>query len=182
MARGFTLVEALIVIVMVALLTTLAVPFYGALKVRAGLAGCLGNLRSLSVALNGYLQDNNMIWPQLPQSNNNSTSNNSTMSGKQINKWWRDTLTPFGITERNWVCPNDSATLKHLQTETPDQFNASSYTLTQFDELPGAAFKWQQPWVMERAGFHGKTRGPNMLMPDGTIQEGVSLETSSGGK
>jgi hypothetical protein len=75
------------------------------------------------------------------------------------------------VYERHWVCPSDLTRIQDLDEKKP--FSAS-YGATFFDELPNTAFLWNQPWAKESSGMHG-TRGPNMLMPDGTIREGLSI-------
>ncbi len=47
-----------------------------------------------------------------------------------------------------------------------------------FDEYPNTAFRWKQPWALERMGAHGISRGGNLLMPDGTIQEGYAFPSA----
>jgi prepilin-type N-terminal cleavage/methylation domain-containing protein len=168
---GFTLVETLMVLTVVGLLVTLAVPFYGIMKAKAGLAGCLGNIRVINVGLSGYLQDNNMVWPQKPSGGFNGDTG-------QEAKYWLDTLSAYGVSQKNLICPNDGASIKAFNDD--PNTAVTSYAVCYFDETPGTAFKWNQPWVMEHSGFHGATRGPNMLMPDGTIVEGVSLNAPSG--
>ena len=160
--RGFSLLEALIVIVIVALLATLSIPFYGSLRQKAGLAGCLSNMRIVGLGLNGYMQENNMVWPQIPPA--------GFGSDEQRSLWWEGQLKPFGVDQKHWICPND-VTPQNSQLNNTDF--VSSYMVCPFDELPNTAFRWKQPWVIERSGAHGPTRGANILMPDGTIQEGT---------
>ncbi|MCU0779163.1 MAG: type II secretion system GspH family protein [Akkermansiaceae bacterium] len=63
--RGFTLVEILIVLAVVATLAGIGVPVVRAALAKSREAACLGKLRSLGVALEGYLQDHNQIMPVL---------------------------------------------------------------------------------------------------------------------
>lgn len=65
MRRGFTLVELLVAIGVIAILTGIAIPSLSIARARADAARCLGNLRSLGVALNSYLSDNQMTMPPL---------------------------------------------------------------------------------------------------------------------
>lgn len=62
---GYTLVELLITVVIIAGLVTLAVPATDRVLHRARSAACLGNLRGLGSALNLYLADHNNIMPEL---------------------------------------------------------------------------------------------------------------------
>ncbi len=166
--KGFSLIEILMVMIIVAILSTMVFPLYSALRQKAGLAGCLSNLRIIGIGLNTYLQDHNMVWPQLPKG----------VDGKpdyfggdpvQLANWWKDTLTPYDVATKHWICPSDKA---RLEDQTVRQRFTASYGATFFDEYPNTAFKWKQPWAKENSGMHGM-RGPNMLMPDGTIIEGI---------
>lgn len=65
MKRGFTLVELLIVIAIIAVLGGIAYPVSMSMINRSREAACLGNLRQIGVGLQGYLQDNNNRLPEL---------------------------------------------------------------------------------------------------------------------
>lgn len=63
--KGFTLLEVLAAVVVIGILSTLAIPTIRSGIGRADSAKCLGNLRALGVALNGWLSDNNLMMPPL---------------------------------------------------------------------------------------------------------------------
>ena len=62
---GFTLVELLIVIAIIAVLTGVAVPVGLSMRDKSREAACMGNLKSIGVGLQLYLQDNNNLLPVL---------------------------------------------------------------------------------------------------------------------
>jgi len=62
---GFTLMEILIVVAVVVALAGIGVPLVRSALAKSREAACLTNLRSLGVALEGYLQDHNRIMPEL---------------------------------------------------------------------------------------------------------------------
>lgn len=62
---GFTLVELLVVLAIVALLAGLALPVYRRVTEHARAAACVANERQLGLALNQYLTDNNLTMPML---------------------------------------------------------------------------------------------------------------------
>lgn len=163
-ARGFTLIELLLVVVIIALLATFSFPLYGTLRKKAGLAGCIGNMRLIGVSLNGYLQDHNMIWPQEPPA--------GFTDEKDMWRWWERTMTDYSVARKHWICPSDASANK--EENLTGQTFFGSYVPTMFDEYPNTAFRWKQPWLIEREGNHG-ARGPNALMPDGSVIEGISL-------
>jgi prepilin-type N-terminal cleavage/methylation domain-containing protein/prepilin-type processing-associated H-X9-DG protein len=63
--RGFTLVELLVVIAIIAALAGIGYPVARSFIAKSQEAACIGNLRSLGVALQSYLQEHNQIMPDL---------------------------------------------------------------------------------------------------------------------
>jgi prepilin-type N-terminal cleavage/methylation domain-containing protein len=64
-AKGFTLTELLVVLLIVAALAAIAFPIGNAILARSRSAACLSNLRQIGVALEGYLQDNAQTMPAI---------------------------------------------------------------------------------------------------------------------
>jgi len=62
---GFTLVELLVVVGIIALLSSIALPVSQRLLHRSKSAHCMGNLRSLGSSLQLYLGDNNNVMPTM---------------------------------------------------------------------------------------------------------------------
>jgi prepilin-type N-terminal cleavage/methylation domain-containing protein/prepilin-type processing-associated H-X9-DG protein len=63
--RGFSLMEMLIVVAAVATLAGIGLPLVRSALAKSRQAACLTQLRSLGVALEGYLQDHNRILPEI---------------------------------------------------------------------------------------------------------------------
>lgn len=63
--RGFTLVEVIVCLVVVALLATLAIPAADRIRASARSAQCSGNLREIGVALSTSFQDKGLAFPVL---------------------------------------------------------------------------------------------------------------------
>jgi prepilin-type N-terminal cleavage/methylation domain-containing protein/prepilin-type processing-associated H-X9-DG protein len=63
--RGFTLVELMVVIGIIAVLAGIGYPVTRSFIAKSHEAACIGNLRSLGVALQSYLQEHNQIMPDL---------------------------------------------------------------------------------------------------------------------
>ncbi len=95
---GFTLVELLVVMAIVAVLAGLLLPAISAARRRAQRAACVSNLRQLSQALQLYANDFNGYFPQ------------SFSVGAKGN--WEtvlDKLRPYvGVPEEMFLCPADA--------------------------------------------------------------------------
>lgn len=89
--RGFTLVELLVVIAVIAILASLLLPALAKAKGRAHTISCLNNLRQIGLATQVYLQDNN---EELPQSRHQTNS-------------WVASLIPYTGTTNIYRCPKD---------------------------------------------------------------------------
>jgi prepilin-type N-terminal cleavage/methylation domain-containing protein len=169
---AFSLLELLVSIAIISILLTLFFSLGSVFKVRASDAGCKSNLRVIHAGLSSHLQDHDMIWPQLPESLLNADEVDE--DNDQESKWWYETLKNYDVPKKNWLCPGDNDRAKILASE--DQ-HLSSYSVTEFDDVPNSAYRWKQPWVIEDGDMHGRGKGPNMIMPDGSIQKGMSLMT-----
>ena len=165
-AHGFTLVELLLVICIVSLLGLLGFPAFGFLRKKAAGAVCLSNMRTIGTSLNLYLTDHNGVWPQVPLGDLDREEAEA--------KWWENTMREYGLGRKHWICPVDTPLKKPGIIDGTDEF-VSSYAVTPFDEYPGTAYRWKQPWIIERASFHGSKDGPNMYMPDGTFTQGMAM-------
>ncbi len=162
---GFTIIEILIVLTIVTMITSLAFPLYNKLKAKAQSAACIGNLRVLHMGFSNYIQDHDMCWPQKPDDSGGQEEDNW--------KWWNKTLRPYDVPKKSWVCPSDKDNNSDITS--PDGGFIGSYIVTEFDEFPNTAYRWNQPWLIERGENHGKLEGPGMAMPDGSIQHGIPL-------
>lgn len=63
--HGFTLIEITIVLAIVATLAFISVPIVRSVLAKSREATCMTQLRSLGIALEGYLQDHNQVLPEL---------------------------------------------------------------------------------------------------------------------
>lgn len=164
---GFSLIELLLTLAIVALIMGLTFPLYASLTKRAAFATCAGNLRTMHTGLSAYMLDHEMVWPQV-----NSAS---FMQNHEEFEAWVKILKPYGVSEQRWVCPGDEDSRKDFKAGARESDMTGSYVVTQFDEFPNTAFRWSQPWVLEMGAYHGDSKGPNTLMPDGSIQQAANL-------
>lgn len=99
---GFTLLELMVVVSIIAILAALLVPAFSRMKIRSKTLQCASQMRQISTYLNLYIGDNNGEFPDFRQ----------TGGGGGI-KVWRDYLFPYGekpIANRPetygiWYCP-----------------------------------------------------------------------------
>jgi len=154
---AFTLIEALVVVAIIAVLATIGIVAWQPLIARAEGSKCLSNMRSLHTSLAAYVQDVGH-WPQEP----NVEDLNADMDAD----WWIREMTPYGATEVVWMCP----TIKRAQRSEPEKDRCRiHYTPGIFGPQPLDPYKFStQPWLVEIFGMHG--RGPNICFPDGSIR------------
>jgi len=152
---GFTLIEILAAISIVAVLVALGIAAWQPLIARAESASCLSRMRSLHTSLAAYVQDVGH-WPQEPE----------TDSADIDADWWINEMKPYGATEEVWLCP----TIKRAQLAIPEKNRWKiHYTPAMFGPLPSDPYKFSmQPWLVEIAGLHG--HGQNVCFPDGSIR------------
>jgi len=171
--KGWSLTELLVAIAIIALLVTLTFPAYTFVKAKLENAACVGNLKSIHAGLSTAMQDNAMVWPQYPHDIRESVDDEDN---DKLSQWWFETLQPYGVTRKTWLCPADRDGHEH-DNENTDHLMVS-YGVTLFDEMPNSAYRWFQPWVVESGQNHGKTQGPNIIMPDGQVRQGVGIDIS----
>jgi prepilin-type N-terminal cleavage/methylation domain-containing protein len=178
-ASGWSLIELMVVVAIIAILVSMSFPAYNYIRAQLDSAACVSNLKTIHAGLSTYLQDHNMVWPQEP---NNALGGNSESTGQDNDDddgsenwvWWYETLRPYGVTRKSWVCPADRDGREN--DESRPETLAPSYSPTTFDEVPNTAFRWKNtPWIIERGQNHGRGKGPNMILPDGQVVQGVGV-------
>ena len=88
--RGFTLIEILIVLVILALLAALLLPVFSRARESARTASCASNLRQIGQAITLYVQDNNQRFP---------------LAVQPLNCTWVDTIYPYAKSTKVFSCP-----------------------------------------------------------------------------
>lgn len=83
---GFTLIELLIVVVIIGILASIAIPKFGSTKERAYLAKMKSDLRNLSTAQESYLGDNQVYYGGAVPNNPTFSYNPSTGTTITINE------------------------------------------------------------------------------------------------
>lgn len=95
--QGFTLIEMLTVIAIIAVLTALLIPSFRSFQDRSAMTKCASNLRQIGVALFSYAGDNNGNLPPM-----------DTSGGANQNGLWSRAIWPYaGYSEASWKYPEN---------------------------------------------------------------------------
>ena len=97
--RGFTLMELLIVIAVVAVIAGVGIPLARSVLGKSRQAACLNNLRSLGVGLESYLQDHRQILPKLAAGRSSKSDDTPVLE---------TVLLPYLESPDAFKCPQDS--------------------------------------------------------------------------
>ncbi len=162
--KGVTLLEVLIAVVLVAGLTAVGMGGYSNFRKKAKKAVCVSKMRALHSGFTSAVSDNGE-WPQLPVVEDGPAMTESDYFG-----FWFKALHPYGFGPDSWLCPSDTRLRYRTQGDTKE--NMGSYIPTQFSPGAQTPFRWNQPWLVERAGYHGE--GQHVLMPDGSVSSSIN--------
>ena len=186
--RGFTLLELMLVLALIAVLILLAFQGYGIYVQKGEEGACKGKLVQWGVALNSYIVDRG-TWP-----------NEEVLYDKDgkppdedvLWDWWYKEMkgdgkdrSGYGITLNDWFCPTDlrkkkeeeKADKESGEPESKYELKNPSYIPAKFGFGPYKPFEFpNQPWVIERAGHD---EGMNKLMPDGRVQKEYNFKPLS---
>ena len=112
--RGFTLVELLIVIAIIALLAALLFPVFLSVRAKGRQVACTSNLHQLGLAVSLYAQDSDGLFPYGGDPTDLQTDGWQTAEGGQF---WpeghemprlQDVLRPYVQAADVWRCPSDA--------------------------------------------------------------------------
>ncbi len=156
---GFTLMELVIVLVIVAILALMSFAIYGRVRDKVEKSACISNLKSLHGAFGSYTNDHGE-WPQIPLDD---------IATGDIAQWWIESLKDYGISEKNWHCPTITRKLKKSGA-TEEDMERIDYMPTPFSGGEGTPYRWStQPWMLEAGDQHGG--GPLAVFSDGRVEE-----------
>jgi prepilin-type N-terminal cleavage/methylation domain-containing protein/prepilin-type processing-associated H-X9-DG protein len=127
MTRGFTLIEMLVVIAVIAILAALLLPALGRAKVQAVNTVCMNQLRQLQLCWQMYALDNNDqlvpndyvydVLTQDPISQGNSWCLGNTRTDTTTTNIENGLLFPYNQSTRIYRCPADKSTVETLDGE-----------------------------------------------------------------
>ncbi len=145
--KGFSLIELLVVLSIIALLLGLLLPALGAAKESGRAVVCLSNLRTIGQAVVMYAGDNDGQFP----------ISTHTVHGPSV---WLVSLQSYGVTSGSRKCPSD-----------PDEDRPASYATNDYMEpdftgstSPYPVFtRWSQVPSASLVVYSSHVRGPGFL-------------------
>lgn len=163
---GFTLLEVVTAVFVIAILLAITTAVMGSMRQRAQRVQCAANLRNLHIGAELHVQQNGM-WPQIAPMG-------ETGSPEQYAKDWIAALEPFGIPRKTWICPTVQNILNNPDYTKPEHVRID-YVATTFDDKPTSPHEWPtQPWFAEIADAHGN--GNLVIFTDGSVKDLSSLQ------
>jgi hypothetical protein len=137
-------------------------PVISRMRARAQRVQCTSNLRNLYIAANLYVQQNES-WPQIRLSGGSDTAQ------QDYAKAWIVALTPFGPTQKSWICPTIQDLLHNPDLSQPQNVRVDYYAMP-FDDKPMTPYQWpRSPWFVETGDVHGN--GNLIVFTDGSISD-----------
>ena len=167
--KGFTLIEILVVIVIIAVLSAIAVPAIRSGLARAESAKCLGNLRGLGAGLNGWLADNSMIMPPLAAGRKSRSEDVPVID---------TVLAPYLPDPRIFACPADKALAAATGTSYYWNSVLSGQPAVNLNFLSFVTDLSKIPVIVDKEGWHVHSEDKvNHLFADGHAANQLRLFT-----
>lgn len=150
--------ELLTVMFIIAILFAIIVPAFGYMRSRAERGKCVGNLKSIHVGAQLYVQDNG-VWPQV---------DSKLFKTPAFATAWVAALAPYNLSAENWLCPTVQRLMKDPDVNKPGNARID-YFGTPFGPDRGLPFRYPtQPWFIERGDVHGD--GNLMIFTNGDVK------------
>jgi prepilin-type N-terminal cleavage/methylation domain-containing protein len=167
--RGFTLVEVLVVIVIIAILAAISYPLVGNYIARAKQATCMTKLRSLGVAMETYLQDHNRRMPDIASARPSKDSDVEVIE---------TVLKPYLPGEDAFQCPADTKQFvktgsSYLWNSTLSGQLASNLSFLNVDGRPQLI-----PLIADKEGWHPGPKNTNILYADMSASSDLRFVTT----
>ena len=173
MSRGFTLVEIIVVMAVVAILGLIAFPVTSRVIESGRATACVSNLRNLGVALDLYLGEHNQIMPTL-QAGRQSTSQDIPVIDNTLNAYVRDA--------RVFVCPSDTQGIAAASGTSyfwNSALDGESVAQLHFILSNSVGQNSEIPVLSDKAAFHPYTANKvNLLYADGHASQDLIFPTS----
>lgn len=105
---GFSLIELLVAMGIIALLATLMTPAIGNAIERGRASKCANNLHQIGIAMQQYIADNDYRYPAI-ETEPPSLPPEVESAGTAL-----EVLSPYGITKATLTCPSDATTTRNI--------------------------------------------------------------------
>lgn len=168
---GFTLVELLVVVAIVAALLAIAMPVVNRVRATAKSVVCTSNLRQVGLALNVYLEDSDGRMPTL--------ANRESVNDPQPAI---DTALFDGGESKVLACPADDRGLFD-RTGTSYFWNTTvnGQHINKLFSIAGGSDPRRIPLVLDKEGFHPNLRDKvNTLYADGHVDKQLTFVDETG--
>jgi len=116
MRKGFTLIEILVVIAIIAILAAILFPVFSRARAKARQATCASNLRQLGSAIEMYVGDYDELYPGAPNGNGGSGADGGWTwyaafgpPGAGYFEVTRGALYPYIRNTQIYLCPDDTS-------------------------------------------------------------------------
>jgi prepilin-type N-terminal cleavage/methylation domain-containing protein len=162
-SRGFTLVELLVVLAVIGTLAGIGIPLGRSMVAKSKAAACLGQLRSLGVALEAYLQDHQQVLPRLKAGRTSKTEEGPVLEV---------VLLPYVESPDAFQCPQDSREFERSGSSYLWNFTQNDRRITDlyFYDI-GKDRPDQIPLITDKEAWHPD--GTNFLYADQTSSNKV---------
>jgi prepilin-type N-terminal cleavage/methylation domain-containing protein/prepilin-type processing-associated H-X9-DG protein len=166
--RGFTLPEMLIVLAVIATLAGIGIPVGRSVIGKSRQAACLGQLRSLGTALEGYLQEHNQTMPDLVMMRASKTDDAKVLE---------TVLLPYVDGPQAFRCPQDRKEFdksgsSYLWNPTQSELPVSRLEFFGIESRPDKI-----PLIVDKAPWH--PGGVNYLYADQSSSNKPRFATSN---
>jgi prepilin-type N-terminal cleavage/methylation domain-containing protein/prepilin-type processing-associated H-X9-DG protein len=166
---GFTLVEVLVVVAIIAVLAGVVVPVSLSMVAKGREAACLSNMRSIGVGLQGYLQDHNQMLPTLALGRSDKNSAEPVLE---------TVLLPYVGSEDVFQCPADKEQFAKTGSSynwniTQNGLHISKVAFFGIEDRPESV-----PLVSDKEAWH--PGGTNFLYADSSASNKLRFATGNG--
>ena len=156
--RGFSLTEMLVVLAIIGALAGIGYPVTRSFIAKSRVAACLGNLRSLGVALQTYVQEHNDKMPELATGRASKTEDLPVLE---------TVLLPYLETADAFQCPADKVQFEksgssYLWNSTQNGLHVSQLSFFGIKDRPDKI-----PLITDKESWH--PGGTNFLYADSSI-------------